>query len=205
MHQYGERGVLIDTVDQAPADVAEDARHAFGADLIDAVPAADCVLLTFASPTAADRVATLLRHRNAAADVADTARPAGPNPHLVSIDVCYDGPDLADVARHLGVTVDDVIALHSQGTFDAGFFGFSPGFAYLTGLHPRLHLPRRATPRTAVPAGAVAIAAAYTAVYPRTSPGGWHLIGHTDAVMFDPQRTPPTLVSLGAKVRFRPV
>ena len=244
VHQYGERALLVDVEGFAPTDLVQVVRGMFGPEeLLNVVPAAECVLLTFARPTPAERVDTLLRHGLATPTVADAkgtaAHAARPGPAaatyagadsaatadigaaaaaetptvpdtadvstLITIDVRYDGADLADVARTLDATVDEVIALHSQSIFHAGFFGFSPGFAYLTGLHPRLHLPRRATPRTAVPAGAVAIAAAYSAVYPRTSPGGWHLIGHTDAVMFDPHRTPPTLVTPGAKVRFRPV
>ena len=73
------------------------------------------------------------------------------------------------------------------------FCGFAPGFAYLRGLDPALHLPRRATPRTRVPAGAVAIADTYAAVYPSASPGGWHLLGHTDARLWDAEREPPAL------------
>jgi KipI family sensor histidine kinase inhibitor len=123
----------------------------------------------------------------------------------VTIDVRYQGADLARVASALGISVDEVIAHHSHTTFEVAFFGFSPGFAYLAGLPAELHLPRRDTPRTSVPTGAVAIASAYAAVYPRSSPGGWHLLGHTDAVMFDPRRSPPTLLTPGAKVQFRPV
>lgn len=232
VRQYGQRALLVDVDGIAPTDLVALARGMFGpGELVDVVPAADCVLLSFAGPTPADRVDTLLRHGlathavdGATGTTAPTAQPgltagaitagAAGTPAVpaadvaaavITIDVRYDGADLADVARRLDATVEEVIALHSQSTLHAGFFGFSPGFAYLTGLHPRLHLPRRATPRTAVPAGAVAIAAAYTAVYPRTSPGGWHLIGHTDAVMFDPDRTPPTLVAPGTRVRFRPV
>ncbi len=93
-----------------------------------------------------------------------------------------------------GSTIDDVVALHTAPQYVVAFCGFSPGFGYLRGLDQRLHLPRRSTPRTRVPAGSVAIAAEYTAVYPRTSPGGWHLLGRTDVVMFDPDRSPPAAV-----------
>jgi KipI family sensor histidine kinase inhibitor len=85
-----------------------------------------------------------------------------------------------------------------------GFCGFAPGFAYLTGLDPALHLPRLATPRTAVPAGAVGIAGEFSGVYPRSSPGGWRLLGTTSAVVWDPQREPPALLVPGTRVRFRP-
>ena len=89
----------------------------------------------------------------------------------------YDGEDLADVAAACGMSTDEVVRRHVAGRYTCAFCGFAPGFAYLTGLDPALHLPRRPTPRTRVPAGAVAIAAEYTAVYPSPSPGGWHLLG----------------------------
>jgi KipI family sensor histidine kinase inhibitor len=132
-----------------------------------------------------------------------TARaPSGP---LVEIPVVYDGPDLAEVADATGLAVGDVIARHSSSTYAAAFLGFTPGWAYLVGLDPELHLPRRSTPRTVVPAGSVAIASEFTGVYPTNSPGGWHLLGHTDAQMFDPSRPKAALVMAGDRVRFVPV
>ena len=115
----------------------------------------------------------------------------------------YDGDDLDAVAAELGLAVDDVIARHVAGTYVADFCGFAPGFAYLSGLDPTLRLPRRATPRTSVPAGSVAIAGPYTAVYPTASPGGWHLLGHTDIELFDPSVDPPALLAPGTRVTFR--
>jgi KipI family sensor histidine kinase inhibitor len=122
----------------------------------------------------------------------------------IEIPVRYDGPDLAEVAASTGLTVDDVIDRHRAATYTCAFCGFSPGFAYLRGLDDGLVLPRRPTPRTRVPAGAVAIADRYSAVYPSPSPGGWHLIGHTDASLWDPRREPPALIQPGATVRFVP-
>ena len=124
---------------------------------------------------------------------------------LVNIPVIYDGPDLAEVARHAGVTADDVIHIHAGTTYRAEFCGFAPGFVYLSGIDPRLHLPRRHTPRTRVPAGSIALAAGYTAVYPLSTPGGWHLLGHTNIAIFDPQRDEPSLLRAGMRVRFHPV
>jgi KipI family sensor histidine kinase inhibitor len=118
--------------------------------------------------------------------------------------VRYDGDDLADVAVAAGLSVADVIALHSGAEYRVAFCGFMPGFSYLVGLHPRLQLPRRATPRTRVPAGSVAIADAFTGVYPRQSPGGWHLLGYTDLTMWDDRRTPAATLPPGAVVRFVP-
>ncbi|MBT2504895.1 allophanate hydrolase subunit 1 [Streptomyces sp. ISL-98] len=123
----------------------------------------------------------------------------------IEIPVRYDGPDLAEVAELWGVPRDEVGRIHSAAEFRVAFCGFAPGFGYLTGLAERYAVPRRATPRTAVPAGAVALAGPYTGVYPRSSPGGWQLIGSTDAVLWDPQRVPAALLAPGARVRFVPV
>uniref|UniRef100_A0AAU1I5K4 Allophanate hydrolase subunit 1 n=1 Tax=Streptomyces sp. NBC_00180 TaxID=2903632 RepID=A0AAU1I5K4_9ACTN len=124
---------------------------------------------------------------------------------VVELPVRYDGPDLADVAAHWGVSPPEVARIHADTEFSVAFCGFAPGFGYLTGLPPRYDVPRRATPRTAVPAGAVALAGPYTGVYPRSSPGGWQLIGTADAVLWDHTRVPAALLSPGTRVRFVPV
>ncbi|WP_338776342.1 allophanate hydrolase subunit 1 [Streptomyces sp. DG1A-41] len=124
---------------------------------------------------------------------------------VVELPVRYDGPDLSDVAAHWGVPEREVARIHAQTEFRVAFCGFAPGFGYLTGLPPRYDVPRRATPRTAVPAGSVALAGPYTGVYPRSSPGGWQLIGTTDAVLWDHARVPAALLSPGTPVRFVPV
>jgi inhibitor of KinA len=118
------------------------------------------------------------------------------------IPVTYDGPDLEDVATALGLSVDDVISRHLAPTYSVDLIGFVPGWAYLSELDPALYLPRRAQPRPRVPAGSVAIAGNQTGVYPLVTPGGWHIIGHTDAVMFDPAREPPAMLRPGDGVRF---
>jgi KipI family sensor histidine kinase inhibitor len=116
--------------------------------------------------------------------------------------VHYDGADLAEVAKETGLSEREVVRLHANARYAVAFCGFAPGYGYLTGLDPRLHLPRRNTPRTKVPAGSVAIAGEYSAVYPRESPGGWHLIGRTDLVVWDVDRDPPQLLVPGTRVRF---
>jgi KipI family sensor histidine kinase inhibitor len=120
----------------------------------------------------------------------------------IEIPVAYDGPDLAEVAQHTGLSEDEVVAAHTGTTWTVAFGGFAPGFAYLVGGDARLAVPRRGTPRTSVPAGSVGLAGEFSGIYPRSSPGGWQLIGRTDAVMFDVDRDPPALLAPGATVRF---
>ncbi|MFD9501252.1 allophanate hydrolase subunit 1 [Streptomyces sp. NPDC060035] len=122
----------------------------------------------------------------------------------VEIPVVYDGPDLADVAEAWGVAVADVPRIHARTDFRVAFCGFAPGFGYLTGLPGHLRVPRRATPRTRVPAGALALAGPYTGVYPRSSPGGWQLIGRMPepGALWDPGREPAALLGPGSRVRF---
>ncbi|MFJ3642846.1 allophanate hydrolase subunit 1 [Streptomyces sp. NPDC090108] len=142
-----------------------------------------------------------------AAELTASGVPSAPPRARASVElpVRYDGPDLAEVAAHWGVAEREVARIHAGTAFTVAFCGFAPGFGYLTGLPARYGLPRRATPRTAVPAGAVALAGPYTGVYPRSSPGGWQLIGTTDAVLWDHAREPAALLSPGTRVRFVPV
>jgi len=100
--------------------------------------------------------------------------------------------------------VAEVVDLHTSATYRCAFCGFAPGFGYLTGLDPSLHLARRATPRSRVPSGSVAIAAGYSAVYPTASPGGWHLLGRTHVELWRSDRDVPALITPGAFVRFVP-
>jgi KipI family sensor histidine kinase inhibitor len=121
----------------------------------------------------------------------------------VRVPIRYDGPDLADVAEMWGVEAEEVARLHSETVFRVAFCGFAPGFSYLTGLPDHCHVPRRADPRTKVPAGSVGLAGTYTGVYPRSSPGGWQLIGTAvEIVLWDPEREPAALLTPGTQVRF---
>ncbi|MFJ1748644.1 allophanate hydrolase subunit 1 [Streptomyces sp. NPDC088116] len=134
----------------------------------------------------------------------ETPGPHARVPDTVELPVRYDGPDLAEVAALWGVPAEEVARIHSAAEFRVAFCGFAPGFGYLTGLPEAYDVPRRPTPRTAVPAGSVALAGPYTGVYPRSSPGGWQLIGTTDALLWDPAREPAALLAPGTRVRFTP-
>ncbi|MBT2447399.1 allophanate hydrolase subunit 1 [Streptomyces sp. ISL-43] len=158
------------------------------------VPAARTVLLDGVREPGA------LAARIARWEPARLAADEGPPP--VTVPVRYDGPDLAEVAGLWGVRPEEVPGIVGGIVFRVAFCGFAPGFGYLTGLPEHLRLPRRATPRTAVPAGSLALAGEYAGVYPRSSPGGWQLIGSTDAVLWDPAREPAALFAPGVRVRF---
>ena len=184
----GDRAVLIDcaSLDEAQGWFA--ALH----DEVDAVLGARTVLLR-GEPS---ELRALVDHSEprditAAEDVDE-----------IEIPVTYDGPDLADVASHTGLSEDEIVAAHTGTPWTVAFGGFAPGFAYLVGGDERLVVPRRDSPRTSVPAGSVGLAGEFSGVYPRSSPGGWQLIGRTDAVMFDVDRDPPALLAPGAHVRF---
>jgi KipI family sensor histidine kinase inhibitor len=123
---------------------------------------------------------------------------------LHEVPTVYDGPDLARVAEHAQLSPDKVIALHSSVGYLVYSIGFAPGFAYCGAVPQAIATPRLDSPRTSVPAGSVGIAGRQTGIYAVSSPGGWNLIGRTDLVLFDPQRTPPIPFQPGDRVRFRP-
>ncbi|PWD52218.1 allophanate hydrolase subunit 1 [Serinibacter arcticus] len=197
--RYGERDVLVDVASVAAAQAL--ARRLDGAaGVVDVVPAARTLLVRCDGVPSARRWADALATEDEP-DVDTDAVPVA-RPREVEIAVVYDGADLDAVARGAGLSVADVVARHTARPYRAAFAGFAPGFVYLEGLDPVLATPRLAVPRTGVPAGSVAVAAEMTAVYPRSSPGGWNLLGRTDAVMFDLDRERPALIEPGDVVRF---
>ncbi|UTA66415.1 5-oxoprolinase subunit PxpB [Emticicia sp. 21SJ11W-3] len=131
-----------------------------------------------------------------------TISTANISPNRIDIPVIYDGEDLAHVAAHNGLSKEEVIEIHSAATYRVYMMGFLPGFAYLGGMDTRIATPRRASPRTKVPAGSVGIAGQQTGIYPLASPGGWQLIGHTDALLFNISSESPTLLKAGDLVKF---
>jgi KipI family sensor histidine kinase inhibitor len=163
------------------------------------VPAARTILVLFdprqVSPT--DLVGRL-REVEPAAQAAGSGR-------SVTLDVRYDGQDLAEVADLLAVSAEQLVARHQAATWTVAFTGYAPGFGYLIGDDELFDAPRRSSPRTRIPAGSVGLAGKFSGVYPRESPGGWQLIGRTDAAMWDLDRDPPALLAPGTTVRFAQV
>jgi len=177
---------------------AIDAERENGAlpDVIDVVPASRTVLVR-CRPV--EGVLGRTAERLTGLDVTDHA--SGEGPH-VEIEVSYDGPDLGDVAGLTGLSEDEIVRLHTGAEWTVAFTGFLPGFGYLVGGDERLVVPRRDEARTSVPAGSVGLAGEFTGAYPRESPGGWQLIGRTEAVLWDPDRQPPALLAPGTRVTF---
>ena len=124
------------------------------------------------------------------------------------IQVCYHpelGLDLIEIAKACGLTVEETIQLHKKNVYTADILGFMPGFAYFSGLNPSLRLPRLSSPRPSVPKGSVAIADLQTAIYPRSTPGGWNLIGRSPNVLFDVHHKPPGLFMPGDQMHIQEI
>lgn len=194
---YADAGLLVELADL-------DEVLALYAELVDEPPQGVVDLV----PAARTLLLRLDPHRTDVREVERAVRSASPRPgtrpdagHL-EVPVTYDGEDLAEVGRLTGLGERGVVEAHTSQEWTVAFCGFAPGFGYLVGTDERLHVARRSTPRTRVPAGAVALAGEFTGVYPRESPGGWQLIGHTTVQPWDIDRDPPALLLPGARVRF---
>lgn len=195
VQQYGDTAVFIRCQTSQAARIAEACRREFPA-AVDAWCGDGSVLMRFAEPIG-DVDSLLQQLKELEIPMADAA-----DHGVVTLPITYDGPDLDAVAQQTGMSVEAVIGRHSAVEYRVAFCGFSPGFAYLSGLDPLLVLPRRASPRAQVPTGSVAIAAQYSAVYPRSSPGGWHILGTCRSELFNAQRAEPALLIPGRTVRF---
>lgn len=203
VHDYGDQALLLEFDDTAEVLAWTHAlREADLSGVLDIVPASRTVLVKLAAPR--HREPTRQRLTKLRIDPADVqvAPAPGERPDVI-IEVVYDGEDLDEVARLSGLSADEVVAAHTAAPMRVGFGGGVPGFAYLIGGDPRLHVPRRAEARTRVPAGSVALAGEFSGVYPREAPGIWQLIGHTDAVLWDIERDPPALLMPGMSVQFK--
>jgi KipI family sensor histidine kinase inhibitor len=211
LHSAGENALILYLGNEASPEVAARVQSActaiesaLGQHLVDLVPSYASVLVIY-DPLQTDHLSVGHRLRAALADLAAAPDSEG---HIVSLPVYYHadvGADLEALAERSGLSVEDVIALHSGTEYRVYAIGFAPGFAYLGQVDERIAAPRLATPRQKVPRGSVAIADRQTAVYPAVSPGGWNLIGRCPTRMFDPQATPVMPVAVGDKIRFEPI
>lgn len=194
----GDSGLLVE-VDGLPEvlALADAVRAAPPAGVLDVVSAARTVLLCVEPGT------DLTQVRRAVLDLDIEPGAASPEGERVEIEVVYDGPDLDEVGELTGLGADGVVEAHTGTPWRAAFGGFAPGFAYLVGGDRRLEVARRRESRTSVPAGAVGLAGEFSGVYPRSSPGGWQLIGHTEAELWNIDRG--ALLTPGCTVVFRAV
>lgn len=204
---YGDAAVLLQFDSTAEvlawADVVRDA-DLLG--VVDIVPASRTVLIKLDGPRYQGVARQQLSKLRLAPESLERAAAPIDGRADVVIDVVYDGADLGEVAELTGLTPREVVAAHTQTPWRVAFAGFAPGFGYLVGGDERLKVPRRSEPRTKVPIGAVGLAGEFSGVYPRESPGGWQLIGHTSeeqAALWDVERDPPALLTPGQWVQFR--
>ena len=193
----GDSGLLVELADLEDvlalyAELVEDVPEG----VVDLVPAARTLMLRLdPARTDPDRVARAVRE-------VEPQPGHRPDAGELEVPVTYDGEDLAAVGRLTGLGERGVVEAHTAQEWTVAFCGFAPGFGYLVGTDDRLTVPRRDVPRTRVPARAVALAGEFSGVYPRESPGGWQLIGHTTLQPWDLDRDPPALLVPGVRVRF---
>ncbi|MGR0221159.1 5-oxoprolinase subunit B family protein [Agromyces sp. ZXT2-6] len=202
----GPTALLVETDSLAGVMALHDALAASAPDgVVELVPAARTLLVAVEPAVLPLETAASWVRRVAAGPAAAAAGPAAPRAGEVVVEVDYRGDDLADTAGLLGVSPEHLIARHTGTAWRVAFIGFAPGFAYLVADEWPFDVPRLDVARTRVPSGAVGLAAGFSGAYPRESPGGWRLVGRTDAALWDPHADPPALLAPGRTVRFRAV
>lgn len=197
--EHGQPGVAA-----AVASAAEQLREELGYRLIDLVPSYASLLVLY-DPFRTDHLEVRQLIDRVLQRINGGDETEG---RLVTLPVYYGtdaGLDLDSLAERVGLSVEDVVALHQAGEYRVYAIGFAPGFAYLGDVDERIACPRLATPRQRVPRGAVGIADRQTAIYPAVSPGGWNLIGRCPQRMFDPNAEPTMPVQVGDRVRFESI
>jgi KipI family sensor histidine kinase inhibitor len=192
LRPVGRSAALVEVVDAPAALALAGWARSAGVDAVEVVPAARTVLF--------DGVPDLAVLADVLAGWTPTDAPAPGG--LVEVPVTYDGPDLDFVAEAWGTDRAGVVARHTGVEYVAAFCGFAPGFSYLSGLPADLAVPRLESPRSKVPAGSVGLAGTWCGVYPTASPGGWRLLGRTEATLWDQSREQPALLAPGTRVRF---
>lgn len=197
LHPYGDAALLVELGDlDAVLDLYRQLRERDDPAIVELVPSSRTLLVEVDTGRASvARIARELRTLEVGTGTGAVGDP-------VTVPVVYDGEDLDEVARLTGLDTAGVIEAHTAQLWTVGFVGFAPGFGYLVGEDARLEVPRRDEPRSRVPPGAVGLADRFSGVYPRSSPGGWQLIGRTEVTVWDLDRDPPALLRPGTTVRF---
>nr|WP_067298886.1 5-oxoprolinase subunit PxpB [Marinobacterium profundum] len=197
---------ICDEVAQRVRQVLDGIRGELAPFVIDLVPSYTSILLSF-DLRRVDRLGMFSRLQ-ALIQRLEQAEASLEDAREVVVPVYYGEEvalDMAEICQHLGLSADEVIALHSSVSYRVYAIGFSPGFAFLGNTDPRLSMPRKSTPRLKVPRGSLGIADNQTAIYPSVTPGGWQLIGRTPAQMIDWNSRSLALMEVGDRVRFEPV
>ena len=184
-------------------------RSDIAAHIVEMIPAYRTLLVEYDLGSVADaEMRVALSALLADADLPDITGDDVQVDRTIEVPVVYGGehgPDLLDVAKHAGMSEDQVVGIHSGSTYRVFMIGFAPGFPYLGGMDARISCPRLTTPRVRIPAGSVGIAETQTGIYPNASAGGWRIIGRSPTKLFDVDKNPPSLLEPGAGVRFVPV
>lgn len=200
LRRVGDRAIMVDCHSGAVARyLAECLRTEPLPAQRELVPGAKTLMIDFSRAMPLD----IVRERISA--LPDSFEHRVDNARRLSLDVVYDGEDLAEVAQIMGMSVERLITTHTGTRWRAAFAGFLPGFFYLEAVDAVFDVPRRSEPRVRVPASSVAVAGGYSGVYPAESPGGWHLLGRSDAILWDPSRATPSLMNAGDEIAFRAV
>ena len=168
-------------------------------------PGLDCILIEFAEdPSFGEWVLSLQDVEERHADGMQQALPS--DAVTRSVPICYEyGYDLPEISNAVGLSVDEIIDMHSSREYSIWMIGFMPGFPYMGELPQRLQIRRKTNPDLSIPAGSVAIAEEYVGIYPFDSPGGWHVIGRTPLKIVDYSKEIPCTLDYGMKVRFEPI
>jgi KipI family sensor histidine kinase inhibitor len=177
---YGESGILAYHLDEGEREeLIRATNRSLPSRCVETVEGYDTLLFLFEKNGAAEAVW-------AWAATSEGFPAERPRTVVHRIPVIYDGPDLEYVAEKVGLPADEVVRIHSDAVYSVRMMGFAPGFPYLDGLDPRLHLPRKDSPRNRIEPGSIAIGGPHAGVYSVASPGGWHLLGRTTRQLFDP-------------------
>ncbi|HPQ06493.1 MAG TPA: 5-oxoprolinase subunit PxpB [Syntrophales bacterium] len=205
---YGEEGIRVSFGNEITLETHDQVRRCYfhlsrvkRPFIRDIIPSFTCVLVVFDDTLVSRRKATAALEE----DLSRLGESDPPPPASHEIPVRYggeDGPDCPFVCRHTGLTLEELIEIHTSVTYTVFTVGFTPGFPYLGILDERIRVPRLETPRIRVPAGSVGLAQGQTGIYPCESPGGWQIIGRTETELFNPRREPFSLMAIGDKVRF---